>query len=72
MDEPIGTTVLALSDEDTPGWMFCRGQVLKITDYPGLFDVIGNRFGGDGVIDFDLPNPGPITTCYEYSIRVSE
>lgn len=38
------------------GWMFCEGQFLAVADYPGLFAAIGNRYGGDGIVDFALPN----------------
>lgn len=38
------------------GWLFCAGQVVLIDDYPRLFDVLGNRFGGDGVTTFGIPD----------------
>ncbi len=38
------------------GWMLCDGQVLDMQKYMPLFSVIGNRFGGDGVKTFALPN----------------
>lgn len=34
----------------------CNGQFLSIQKYPELFDVIGTRYGGDGVHDFAVPN----------------
>jgi microcystin-dependent protein len=38
------------------GWLFCQGQILSVGDYPDLFKVISNRFGGDGVTTFALPD----------------
>lgn len=38
------------------GWMACDGQLLSTATYPQLFAVIGNRFGGDGVSTFALPD----------------
>jgi microcystin-dependent protein len=38
------------------GWMYCDGQLLSIWEYDALFALIGNRFGGDGVNNFALPN----------------
>lgn len=38
------------------GWLLCQGQLLNISDYPDLFNVISNTFGGDGVADFQLPD----------------
>lgn len=37
------------------GWMLCEGQGLYIADFPALFTVLGNRYGGDGVQTFALP-----------------
>jgi microcystin-dependent protein len=38
------------------GWMICDGTVLMVTDYPDLFKIIGNLYGGDGQSNFALPN----------------
>ncbi len=38
------------------GWAACTGQILKITDYPALFSLIGTQFGGNGRDTFALPN----------------
>jgi len=38
------------------GWMFCNGQVLSITQYETLFNLIGATYGGDGQTTFALPN----------------
>jgi microcystin-dependent protein len=38
------------------GWAFCNGQLLPISGYPDLFNLIGTTFGGDGVKTFALPN----------------
>lgn len=38
------------------GWSFCNGALLKITDNPQLYSVIGTAYGGDGTTTFGLPN----------------
>ena len=38
------------------GWMFCEGQLLPISEYPELYDVIGTMYGGDGQTTFALPD----------------
>src|SRR6202165_2409262 len=38
------------------GWMFCDGQLLAISDYDTLFNLIGTTYGGDGQSTFALPN----------------
>lgn len=38
------------------GWLFCNGQTLDISAYTPLFNIIGNRYGGDGITKFRLPD----------------
>jgi microcystin-dependent protein len=38
------------------GWMTCDGQLLPISEYEILFNVIGTTYGGDGQSTFALPN----------------
>ena len=38
------------------GWAFCNGQVLPISEYETLFNLIGTTYGGDGQSTFALPN----------------
>lgn len=38
------------------GWMFCNGQLLAISDYETLFNLIGTTYGGDGSQTFALPD----------------
>jgi microcystin-dependent protein len=38
------------------GWMFCEGQLLPISDYDTLFNLIGTTYGGDGQDTFALPD----------------
>jgi len=38
------------------GWMFCEGQLLPISEFETLFNLIGTTFGGDGQSTFALPN----------------
>src|SRR5437016_2120519 len=38
------------------GWMFCEGQLLPISDYDTLFQLIGTTYGGDGQSTFALPD----------------
>ena len=38
------------------GWAPCNGQYLQVKLYPGLFALMGNTYGGDGVNTFALPD----------------
>src|ERR1700675_851466 len=38
------------------GWMFCEGQLLPISEFDTLFNLIGTTYGGDGQSTFALPD----------------
>jgi len=38
------------------GWMLCEGQLLPISEYDVLFNLIGTTYGGDGQSTFGLPD----------------
>mgnify|MGYP000954091045 CR=1 FL=1 len=38
------------------GWEVCKGQLLPIQQNPALYSLLGNRFGGDGINNFGLPD----------------
>ncbi|WP_235982963.1 phage tail protein [Kordia aestuariivivens] len=38
------------------GWAKCDGQLLNISDYGVLFNLIGTTYGGDGTTTFALPD----------------
>lgn len=42
---------------ETLGWMVCDGRTLKVAQYPLLFFVLGNQYGGNINDDtFQIPN----------------
>ena len=38
------------------GWAQCNGQLLPINQNQALFSLLGTTFGGDGRVNFALPN----------------
>ncbi len=38
------------------GWMLCQGQLLAISEYETLFNLIGTTYGGNGSSTFALPD----------------
>jgi len=38
------------------GWSFCNGQLLPISEYVALYNLIGTTYGGDGQQTFALPD----------------
>jgi microcystin-dependent protein len=55
MDGIVGMIKMVLSLNATAAWLPCDGRLLQAADYPALFALVGNRFGGDGLVDFALP-----------------
>jgi microcystin-dependent protein len=42
------------------GWVPLNGQLLAISQYEALFNLLGTTYGGDGVNTFAVPKWGPI------------
>lgn len=38
------------------GWALCNGQLLPINQNTALFSLLGTMYGGDGRVNFALPN----------------
>ena len=38
------------------GWAFCNGQLLPINQNQAIFSLLGTTYGGDGRVNFALPN----------------
>ena len=38
------------------GWMSCEGQIIPISEYETLFNLIGTTYGGNGQDNFALPD----------------
>ncbi len=57
MSSPYVGQILMFGGNFAPsGWMFCNGQLLPISEYDTLFNLIGTTYGGDGQETFALPN----------------
>ncbi|MDB5975504.1 MAG: phage Tail Collar domain protein [Nevskia sp.] len=56
-DEPFLGQTLYVSFNFAPrGWAFCNGQTLPINQNQALFSLLGTTYGGNGTINFQLPN----------------
>lgn len=53
---PVGSLFQYAGSTAPAGWLLCQGQLLTISSYPSLFNVIGNVYGGNGVTQFALPD----------------
>jgi microcystin-dependent protein len=57
MAEPFLAEVRMMSFGFPPqGWASCTGQLLPINQNQALFSLLGTTFGGDGRVNFGLPD----------------
>ena len=47
------------------GWALCNGQLLPINQNQALFSILGTTYGGDGRVNFALPDLRSRTPVYE-------
>lgn len=57
MAEPFLAEIRLMSFSFAPrGWALCNGQLLPINQNQALFSLLGTTFGGDGRVNFALPD----------------
>jgi microcystin-dependent protein len=57
MAEPFLGEIRMMSFGFPPkGWALCDGQLLPINQNQALFSLLGTTYGGDGRVNFGLPN----------------
>ncbi len=57
MAEPFLSEIRLMSFVFPPkGWALCNGQLLPINQNQALFSLLGTTFGGDGRVNFALPD----------------
>src|SRR6476469_7247475 len=57
MAEPFLSEIRVMSFVFAPkGWALCDGQLLPINQNQALFSLLGTTFGGDGRVNFALPD----------------
>ena len=57
MAEPFLSEIRIMSFNFPPkGWAFCNGQLLPINQNQALFSLLGTTYGGDGRVNFGLPD----------------
>jgi Microcystin-dependent protein len=57
MAEPFLSEIRIMSFSFPPkGWALCNGQLLPINQNQALFSLLGTTYGGDGRVNFGLPD----------------
>jgi microcystin-dependent protein len=65
MAEPFLSEIRVMSFNFPPkGWAMCNGQLLPINQNQALFSLLGTTYGGDGRVNFALPNLQGITPIH--------
>ena len=54
----VGEVWLFAGTFEPRGAVFARGQLLSVSQYPVLFSVLSNNYGGDGRTTFAVPDLG--------------
>jgi microcystin-dependent protein len=66
MAEPFLSEIRIMSFGFAPkGWALCNGQLLPINQNQALFSLLGTTYGGDGRVNFALPNLRASTPIHE-------
>src|SRR5438132_1023876 len=57
MSDPfLGQITIFSFDFPPKGWALCNGQLLPINQNQALFSLLGTMYGGDGRVNFALPD----------------
>lgn len=56
MDPFVGEIRLFAIGFTPSGWTACEGQLLPVQSNVALFSLLGTQFGGDGRVNFGLPD----------------
>jgi len=55
-DPYIGEIRIFAGNFAPSGWALCNGQILPIAQNTALFSILGTTYGGDGTVNFALPD----------------
>lgn len=59
----VGEIVVTGANFCPAGWLPLNGQLLAISEYDVLFNLIGTTYGGDGQTTFALPAAKPVVSA---------
>ena len=57
MSDPLlGEIKMFSGNFEPPGWLFCDGRLMLISEHTALFEIVGNSYGGNGLTTFGIPD----------------
>ena len=68
--EPFLSEIRIMSFGFPPkGWALCNGQLLLINQNQALFSLLGTTYGGDGRVNFGLPDLQDVSARMALPVR---
>ena len=65
MEGVIGEIRLFSGNFVPANWVACDGSLYPVDEHEATAFIVGTRFGGDGTVNFAVPNlPGPATNVF--------
>lgn len=55
-EDMIGAISMFAGTYAPQGYLWCNGQSLKVMEHQALYSVLGTVYGGDGRVEFHLPD----------------
>jgi microcystin-dependent protein len=71
MELYIGTIIQVAQDWAPIHTVLCEGQRLSVNRYTELFNMLGTKYGGDGITDFGIPDLRPSPEGWGNSVRTA-
>jgi microcystin-dependent protein len=56
MDGTLGEIRTFAGNYVPDNWVLCDGRKLSVNDFAALYSLLGTAFGGNGTVDFAVPN----------------
>lgn len=70
MDYYVGQIELFAINFQPREWIPCDGRLLNVREKQALFALLGNRFGGDGVNWFAVPDLRTSMFGSQYDVKI--
>lgn len=70
MDYFLGEIELFAIDFQPSGWIPCDGRLMAVRSNQGLFALLGNGFGGDGINNFAIPDLRTSMFGRQYDMKI--
>lgn len=70
MEYYLGQIELFAINFQPSGWIPCDGRLMDVRYNQALFALLGNRFGGDGINNFAVPDLRTSMFASQYDVKI--